>query len=367
MQTKQLLLPLAIATPAALTLALCASSYSAPADSVEFRPSGDDALIKTFDQTTSMVIDDMVMVMNGQEMPPEMMPSDLETSTAMHFVVSDQYSGVGEGRAAKLRRSYEELSSVTEFSASMPPPLGDMDESMDGISELEGMTVVFAYDEDDEEYQVGFAEEFEDEDEALLDDLWEDMDLRALLPAGAVSEGDSWRVDNELMSSLLAPGGNLKIMPEEANEMMGMGPGGDFSNMAGMMGEFEGTSTGTYQGAREVDGREVGVIAVQVAVHSASDVTDMLRQAMESMDVENLGEMEMDFESADVEMAFDGEGELLWDLEGGHFHSFEMELDLEFAMDLIMTMSMMGTDMDMEQSMEMSGSWVMDASSAREE
>lgn len=362
MQTKKLLLPVAVATPAALTLA-----FTLPADSVEFRPSVAGGLTKTFNQTTEMTIDDMVMVMNGQEMPPEMMPSDLETSTKMTIVVTDSYEGVDEGRPGKVSRTYDELASTTAFSASMPAPIGEMDEEMDGGSELEGLTVNFTWDGESEDFIASFAEENEDEDEALLDDLWEDMDLRGLLPSGGVSEGDSWRIDLETLPHVLAPGGNLKILPDEVNDMMGMGPGGDFSNMAGMMGEFEGTATGTYQGARDMDGREVGVIALQFAVHSAADITDMLMEAMDSMDVENLGEMEMDFDSADVEMGFDGEGELLWDLAGGHFHSIELELDMEFAMDMVMSMSMMGQDMDMEQSMEMSGSLILGGSSARGE
>ena len=51
------------------------------------------------------------------------------------------------------------------------------------------------------------------------------MDLRAFLPEKSVSEGDSWSIDLDGLINVLAPGGNLKIVPEDVAGVAGPGKG----------------------------------------------------------------------------------------------------------------------------------------------
>ena len=56
-------------------------------------------------------------------------------------------------------------------------------------SALEGETVMFEWDEDEEAYEVT-----SDADDGLLADLRMDIDFAGFLPDGAVDEGDEWEL-----------------------------------------------------------------------------------------------------------------------------------------------------------------------------
>jgi hypothetical protein len=350
---------------ALLTPGLLALSY--PADEVVFGPAKGTSVTKQFTNTTDLVMDSMSMVMNGEDMSG--MAPEMDMSTTIKMVVTDTYEELEEGRPAVLHRFFDTLSTEGDVSTEMVG-MGAMEQELSGTSELEGTNVVFSWDTDSEEFDVAFAEG-EESDEDLLEGLDEDMDLRLLLPSGAVSEGDSWRVDNERLASMLAPGGDLKIIPDMPEDMGGMGmnmnPGQGGMDMASMLGEVDGSVMATYQGSREVDGARVGSIKITIAISASNDITDMLQAATEEAEVpENFGDMDISYDYADVEFELEGEGELLWNLDAGHLHQFELEGDVAMAMDMGMAMSMMGQDMEMEMSMEMSGTIALGAETRSE-
>lgn len=335
--------PLLLLAPGVAALA----AFAFPADAVRFAPAEGLNLTKVFTNRTTLTVDNMDMTLDGEPMPPEMGDMEMDTVTTMRTVVTDRYGPLVEGRPKTLRRTYDELS--TEGKVTMGGMAGDMETDVTGSSELEGKTVVFSWVADDGEYAVAFAED-EEGDPELLEDLWEDMDLRDLLPTGAVEPEDSWRIDNDRLVHILAAGGDMKVLPEDMDEMASMGPTPGMGTLKDMMGEVEGTAIATYKGKREVDGVEVGVIALTIDINGANDITDLL-QEMTPPDME----MEMSYDAADIEFELEGEGELLWNLAAGHLHRFELEADMAFAMDVMMAMSMMGQDMEMEMNMEMSG------------
>ncbi|MDP6369582.1 MAG: hypothetical protein QF615_08235, partial [Planctomycetota bacterium] len=110
----------------------------------------------------------------------------------------------------------------------------------------------------------------------------------------------------------------------------------------------------TFEGTREVDGLEVGVITLVVEIDSANDMTDMLEDMVGS---EELPEgMEMSFDRMDVEIELEAEGTLYWDVSGGHVHSFDLSGELALMIDMAMTMDIPGQgEMTVENTMEMSG------------
>ncbi|MAE29854.1 MAG: hypothetical protein QF724_11550 [Planctomycetota bacterium] len=339
---------------AAIALPL-ASAFRAPADTLVFAPAKGLTLTKTFTSEGDFGLDNMSMLMNGQESP--MMP-DMEMSfnTAQTIVVVDEYGKVDDGQPLKLTRTFDELSTNIEVSSSM-----DMggesqaeDQSIESSSELEGLTVEFTWDAEEEEYTKEFPDG--DGDDDLLEGLFEDMDLRVLLPDDEVSKGDEWEIDPSDLKSILAPGGDLALEPEEMEDggmSMGPSPGGmDFSEMFGDL--LEGEATATFEGTREVDGLEVGVITLVVEIDSANDMTDMLEDMVGS---EELPEgMEMSFDRMDVEIELEAEGTLYWDVSGGHVHSFDLSGELALMIDMAMTMDIPGQgEMTVENTMEMSG------------
>ncbi len=331
---------LALSVPALLALAL-------PADRVAFSPREGTRLTKTYTLEVETALDDLEVWVNGSETEtPEIQN---ETVLAMSITVTDHYAKIAEGRPLRLERTFDGISG--ELTTSIENPMtGAMDLESTATSELEGTTVVFLWNEEDEEYEIAFAEDDADEDEDLLEGLDADMDLRAFLPGRGVSEGDSWEVENSALVALMAPGGDLHIAPDEEMASMGMGNQFDFAKQ---IGEVEGTITATYGGTRNVEGRQVGVIALTIETESSNDITDMMVEAAEAASAQS--GMEQDFESADVQAEYDLEGELLWDIEGGHLVSLEIEGDTESVLDFAVTIRAMGEEIETEQAMYLSG------------
>ena len=71
---------------------------------------------------------------------------------------------------------------------------------------------------------------------------------------------------------------------------------------------------------------------------------------------------EMEIEHVDIEIEYEGEGELTWNLEAGHFHTFEATGEFGMIMDQAMVINAMGQEMALEQNMEFSGSLAFDVS-----
>jgi hypothetical protein len=66
--------------------------------------------------------------------------------------------------------------------------------------------------------------------------------------------------------------------------------------------------------------------------------------------------MEMSFDRMDVEIELEAEGSLLWDISGGHVHSFDLSGEVALLIDMAMTMDIPGQgEMTIENTMELSG------------
>ena len=63
----------------------------------------------------------------------------------------------------------------------------------------------------------------------------------------------------------------------------------------------------------------------------------------------------MEFDHMDIEFKIEGEGTLVWDMEGGHAVSFELSGPTSATMDMGMKLDMGGQSMNIEQGMVMSG------------
>lgn len=340
-----LLIPLAV--PALL-------AFAYPETKIVFGIESGGSLQKTFTNSVQLSLDDMSMTMNGQD-PPMMPEIDMTLSTDMEVVVSDEYMAVAGGAPTKLRRTYDKLAMNTEMIMEMDIMGNSQNQEMPMTftSELEGQQVDFTLDDDGSEYIASFPEG--EGDEELLADLTEDMDLRGFLPSGPVAENDEWEVDAALLVNLMAPGGNLKLIPEDVDMEGMMGMNSNFGSTSDWFTEdMKGEVTATFSGTRDVDGVQVGVIALILDISNAVDLTDMVEAAMEDMELPpEAGDIE--FDHMDIDIEFEGEGTLLWNLAGGHAHSLELSGDFGLLMNMGMAMSAQGMDMEIEQTMEMSG------------
>jgi hypothetical protein len=354
MNTKKTLLLSALLFPAVLAFRL-------PAAKVRFAPAEGTSTVKTFVHESEFALDNMSVKINGQEGPamPEM---DMTMTSNQRIVVTDEYVANRDGAPKKLRRRFDELGNDMSMvmKMEMMGQSNDQSNTVKATSELTGKTVVFTWDEEAKDYRKAFDPEEGDSD--LLEDLTEDMDLRVLLPKGEVAEGEEWEIDVKELGSVLAPGGNLALVPEEAGEAMGMG--GNMSGMGSLsdwLGELlEGNAKGTFAGTRKVADKEVAVIKVTAKVHGSKDMTDMVSEAMEKAELPP-GANDMKIDHMDIEFKMDSEGELLWDLAAGRMHSFEMSGPMTANIDMAMKMSVQGQNLSIEQAMEMSGTSTMTA------
>jgi hypothetical protein len=345
---NRLLLPVALLVPALL-------SSHVPGDRVRFAPSEGSSVTKTFENKAEFTLQNMTLSMNGQDSPtkPEM---EMTINSNQKVVVTDEYVANRDGAPKKLRRSFDELGNSVSVAMKMAMmgQTQNKDQNTTGESELQGKKVLFTWDEDKGEYRKTFDPAAEKDN--LLKDLEEDMDLRVLLPKEEVKEGASWDLDVKLLAAVLAPGGNLSIVPKEmsSDESMSMGMPGMGSMGDWLRGALEGSAKATFSGVREVDGAKMAVIKLEAKVSVSKDMTDMVQDAMKKAKLPpEAGDLSIDH--MDVDYKLEADGELLWDLAAGHAHSFDMTGPSHVNMDMAMKMSPQGTKMSIEYGMEMSG------------
>ena len=315
-----------------LALALAAPLASPRVDeSIVLRPAEGLVLRRHFEHTRK----------SEQEHTHDEGSSSATQSHTATLVVLDRTLAVADGRATKVSRTYEEILSSDEYRHE--GEWGSNDGEMAGTSELEDETVTYTWDEDEEAY----AASGEDLDEELLDDLGYDLDFTALLPSGAVDEGDEWELEPETFTAAI---GFLESIPLEYPEPEGAE---EFEEVHGEGVEFiepeieeetDGEITLTFRGTREADGVKLAVIEIEGEIE-----TERVIEHTQEFDE---GTHSSTNEAADTVTY---EGELLWDLEHGHLFSLELEIELEMSAHSSNTFEFQGQSFDSESDMSGSG------------
>lgn len=312
---------------ASLAIAPLVLAFSAAFDSVSFGPESDSRVTRTYGLDVEFELDDLSVVADGQDLS-EMVPADIGGSVEMMMKVTDHFVRVEGGRALELVRSYDEMTGEAE----------SMGESQDieEFTDLEGTKVRFAWNEDDEDYEVAFFESEGDED--LLEGMSVDMDMTAFLPPGEVDEGDTWSVE----SSKLAPALFFGQEPGEADT------GGDpMAEMilAEMKPQFEAMMNDLetlceYNGTRDEGGVNVGVIGVKMTGEGTVDLAGLITSVAEQEGAD--AGLELDIATAELTLSLEGEGTLLWDIAAGRMHGFQMESELEIGFEVDVSADMGG-------------------------
>jgi hypothetical protein len=282
--------------------------------SIVFAPSDGSQVTKSFEVALSFALEDFVMTMNGQESPFGMdgMRDEAEGDVGYTLEVVDLFETVAAGQPTKLSRKYE--------SFSMHYDVGD-NSGEEGFEEVEGKTVRFVWNAEDEDYERSWGEDSEDEaDEAVLNVLAVDLDMRALLPRGPVSEGDRWQVEVSRLGSLFVPG--LDLSRAASADVEGfdqipadfLGPIQEALDDAIVECTFRGLSGGA-------DG-DLAVIGLSLSADVSIDAADKL---MEQIEAQGDGEMEPDIGEFTIDLALECSGELLWNPRRGVFSTFELD------------------------------------------
>jgi len=319
-------------------------------DQPTYQPKAGTTVSKRVSIVNELELDDMSLEMDGQDMSEIAGQIEMSMKTSTELGVTDHYEAVAGGRPTKLKRSYDEISSSTHVSGSNPQ-VGNQEKDIPLKSELEGSTVVFTWDDADSAYSVAFEGDKGDED--LLENLEENLDLRAFLPTGEVSNGDSWEIPAEAVKAALAPGGDVKLRPEgQSNPTSGM----DQFSQSDLVGDLTGEFTAVYKGTREDDnGVRVAVIALKIEAKSAQDMHDRLEEIKEQMKGTLPPGLEVDLSAFDIEYECELEGELFWNVEAGLPQNLHLSGEVRMIMDMSMDMKLGEKQQSMEMSQNFAG------------
>ena len=223
-------------------IALPAAAQAPVADAVEFAPVQGAQLEKRFQSSLELRFDELTSTMNGQEVPPEFLPEmDLLITDERSVVVLDEYVAVAGGRPRNLLRTFREITVETLEEFSMEPDI-ESSERATGSSELVDETLRFVAGSSSDDYARSFTERVGGDE--LLAGLVEDMDLRAILPDGAVEKDDTWEVDANFLHALQRPGGNLSIELDDGEKE----EWGELEFSGGLKATLAGFRTGDGQG-----------------------------------------------------------------------------------------------------------------------
>lgn len=196
---------LALATPLLLGLL-------PRADGPVFEPAEESVIRREITTLVELALDSISIEVDGEDREIAKQ-GDLEYSNEEHLVVIDTVSEVGDGRMLEFEREFAVV--TAEQTVRYTSPEGDSEgDSMEPSSRLDGRTILFTWDEDDESYFREFSDD-DEEDDVLLEGLIPDLDFLAVLPDGDVAEGDEWDLDEEVAGYFLWPGGRLHLLNEE--------------------------------------------------------------------------------------------------------------------------------------------------------
>lgn len=312
-------------------LPLCASFPAA--QKFAFRAEKGASVEKTFAMDLTMDLDDFAVSVGGEELPAEDIGSpEMSMRQESRLVFLDTYPEGAAGRPALLHRKFVSL--ANEERQTMGGDGESESETTTEKSELEGRTVAFRWDAEKEEFTRSY--EGEGADEALLEGLIEDCDLRGVLPAGDVSAGDTWDLDPEIFDHLTGPGGDVGLVDPADEDDSDDGLDEQFRD------NTEGELKATFVGMREVEGLQLAVIEI-----AGSAKTHAKQDSSEGEGHGGTNTMELEF--AEVE------GEVLWDLKLGRVVSYTLTGNVQARISEEATLEFEGQSIDMSQRMTLVG------------
>lgn len=314
-------------------------------DELSFHPEDGSSVDREVSVSGAMYIDDLVMNVDGEEMPSEMLGEvlDMAFEVEMTTEVTDEYVKSRGGKSLVLLRTFNELS----MALSVGGEEQDSELSMDIIDS----TVKFSWNEEEEEYDVTIEEgSGDDEDLASLD---VDMDFTFLLPSDEVKEGSTWEITGGDTLRMFLPGGTAggssDGVPEEA-----LGEIGDLAKEV-LMPQVEDALEDfvvecTYKGEDDDGGAQ---IEIAFEGELSLDFSELIMAAIEMQD---MGGLEFDADiTLTIDLELEGKGMLTWDAEAGRASAFELATDVMVLVDGAADVEAAGEAHTAEITLELSG------------
>jgi hypothetical protein len=241
----------------------------------------------------------------------------------------DEYRKVADGRPLLLQRRFDEIAWTGSFE------FPDGKEQISAVSPLTGASVLYTWVPTEGAYGR-YYDRRESPEEALLR-LEEDLDLRALLPAGPVGVGETWSVPADKLAGVFGPAGRLSLQFDakrpRLNLLRTLRCG-----LAGNYGEFfGGESTGQCKlklaapGAADA-GRPLARLELEVELEQKLDQRGLMQAQLTGAELLSGYKCNR----APASWSFKGTGTLVWDLAAKRASSFTLqgEQKLQFESEL---------------------------------
>ena len=317
----------------ALVLALAAASSgdAGHAQRIHFGVAAGAKLLKVCKTSHELQLDSIGSSTDG--MPVIVDPVGGWVSSNQRFDFLDEYVACDGDRATVLRRGFVAISSDGRLDATLAG-VKQLSDKSHAQSPLLGQTVAFTWVPEERDWSRCY--DRVDAEEEWLAPLRGEFDLLALLPPNDVEPGARWDIDPARLREVLAPGGDLSMLPTGGSlfgRSMELGIGGDFADFLGP--SPQGRAQATFSGVREIALDEtpaggaserpqrklrVAAIALEIELHSLRDRGDLYRMAMPADERAQAARVD----AVPLEYALKATGELLWDLDAGHFHALSI-------------------------------------------
>ncbi|MCA9000581.1 MAG: hypothetical protein KDB61_01565 [Planctomycetes bacterium] len=311
------------------------------AETLEFTPKSGVQITRTLTAERSMEMEYSKLTFMDHEID---LGDGISMTSTRSAVLVDSIDKVEDGLILEFTRFYETIVDDSETedgdgAARVEAPDGDP-------SDLQGKSVGFAWDAEEDAYSARYAGNEPGEDE-WLDGLTAALDFTEWLPSEDVDVGDKWEIPMEELASALWFGGRLyPILPVEHEE----GPEGAISiavpnmNDAHMLNGSEESLVLTLGSVEGEDGARVAVVALEWKGTLEQDLTEALAE---------LGEARGDshgFDAAEQVIELSGTGELRWGLDSGRLVALTLDVDLEIEENAEWSTSAHDMDLDLTYS-----------------
>jgi hypothetical protein len=229
----------------------------------------------------------------------------------------DQYRKSGDGRPLLLQRRFDEVG----WTGSFEFPQGK--EQIKAVSSLSGTSVVYTWVPEEQDYGK-YYDARESPEEVLLR-LGEDLDLRVLLPAGALAPGESWSVPAAKLADVFAPAGRLDLRFDAKRPRLNLlrtlrcGLAGNYGEFFG--GESTGECKLKLASVGETQGRSLATVELEVKLENKIDQRGLQQAQLSGPELASGYQCKR----APATWNFEGQGTLVWDLGAQRAASFQLQ------------------------------------------
>jgi hypothetical protein len=316
------------------------------ADTVAFHPADGTSISKESEVHVTFELGDITAEVDGQDMSDNI-PGDFDGALDIAMSWTDKYVAVDKEkqRPTDLIRTYDSLSGEYDVSAAGESESGDIKE----IDALVDHSVRFKWNAEKSAYDISFHEC--SGDEKLLASQTDDLDLRAILPDKAVSEGDTWEVDGSKLGSMLFGKLDAAQIPDD-NPMADVIRNEVLPQIEKLAKTFKVHCE--YKGQREDGSSKLGVIAMRLEGGGTIDLANAIQSAIEAQAPEGV-EFDLDIRSAALDTKLEGKGECLWNLAAGHVHAASSDVEFSATFDFDASVDVQNEQHSMKANVELPG------------